>query len=572
MNAKLRSGRACLLGICFSLLGFSWAIATPNSNPASSDSPRPSPRTVGSGLRFSNPFLLAGQDPTFPSGGNTATDPGGYDLGDVFFGSQFTRYVTALGGVRPYSFTMAGQPGISGVTLDPSGRLSGALQSNSPQNFNGIVTDAAGVSRLGYFRLFGQTPIPGEFRFEMDRLPLARVGADYITNLEATNQDAATVFSVVPGSVVLNGSPLANLEANGLTLAQDGNLAGRPLNSGTLTFVARAMKGGVIAFNRAGTAPDQSFAINIAVQTAVQSVMATQISTLTGNFAGKQVPTFQLSAFINMLPQPAGSLNGRHFVFRLGGQTFSASLNGAGIGRTSNGRVSVSTLSGSTFLQLHLRDSALLKIVSSSVADGSHQTLVAEIELGSTFLGTEPIEFSVRNRNGRFKLSYNILKDRQIGGLFQIANATAQDSFFGQGTQFHIGFLISNVKGQSTSDFGIPQSATVRIGPGFVQSLPLKGGHNNFNGQVFGSANAHINLASKFGTVNTAFLPQSETNIAPVSISNNSPQTLLFGLDLQTTTQLFSGDTSELLFPLIVVFVFDPFFDNGDDFFDCGGD
>ena len=552
------------LGLCFSFAGFSWAIAT---SPATPDIGTPSgkeARAVGSGLQFSNPFLQPGQDPQFPNGGNAGLDPNGYDLGDACLGSQLVRFVSAVGGVHPYNFSVIGAQSSPGLTLDPSGRLSGALQAGTPQSFNALVADPAGASRFGYFRLTAKNFSPGDFRFEMDRLPLAQVGVDYITNIEACNQDATTVFSVVPQSVFLNNGQIPNLESTGLTLSKDGNLAGRTLDSGTLTFTARATKGSSIALNRAGTAPDQAFTINIAAQTSVQSVLATTHATLRGDFSGRHAPTFTMTAVINTLNQNAPTQNapafsGQRFALRLGGQTFETTLNAAG--QSGRGKLRVSLFSSATLMQVQIRDSAFLNLLNqSAVADGSHVRLVAEIEIGTAFIGTEIIEFTVRNRHGNFQLSYNLNRDRQVSGLFQISSVTAQDAFAG-GTQFRAGFLISNVKGQSNLEFGTPQSATVRIGPGFVQNVPLRGGRT-VAGSSAGVFSLALNPTQKFGVLTTLPLPQSQTGIQPLFASNNV-QTFLMGLDVQTNTLSFSGDASQQIVPVTVVFIFVPlFFDN----------
>ena len=50
------------------LIGFSWALATPNAQNSDGNPPK-LPAVVGHGLTFSNPFLLPGQDAQFPAGG-----------------------------------------------------------------------------------------------------------------------------------------------------------------------------------------------------------------------------------------------------------------------------------------------------------------------------------------------------------------------------------------------------------------------------------------------------------------------------------------------------------------------
>src|SRR5476651_1985555 len=79
------------LPLCFAAAAFSFALATAIP-PSDSGSPNAAgraavqSRSVGSPLRFTNPFLQAGTDPLFPAGGNTANGPNGFDLGDALQG------------------------------------------------------------------------------------------------------------------------------------------------------------------------------------------------------------------------------------------------------------------------------------------------------------------------------------------------------------------------------------------------------------------------------------------------------------------------------------------------------
>src|SRR5471030_187489 len=80
----------------------SWALCTPIDPAARSAPDAAGNRFVGSNLHFSNPFLAGSQTAQFPAGGNTATDPQGFDLCDVAMGSQVSRYISAVDGVIPY--------------------------------------------------------------------------------------------------------------------------------------------------------------------------------------------------------------------------------------------------------------------------------------------------------------------------------------------------------------------------------------------------------------------------------------------------------------------------------------
>ena len=203
--------RTLLCGLFLAALGFSWALATSPTAPAPSC--KAGLRGAAAQLRFSNPFLLAGTDPLFAKGGDVTPDPAGFDLGDALGGSQILRYVNALGGFQPYTFTSSsiGSSGSAGLKLDLSGLVTGAVTvaGTAPATFTVEVLDAAGDARSGYFRVNTAVPRSGEFRFALDRVPAAQVGVDYITILETLGTSpASTFFSVVSGKRGLYLLPL----------------------------------------------------------------------------------------------------------------------------------------------------------------------------------------------------------------------------------------------------------------------------------------------------------------------------------------------------------------------------
>ncbi|HYG77804.1 MAG TPA: putative Ig domain-containing protein [Planctomycetota bacterium] len=544
MNAPYRrhTMHGALLGLLAASVAFSYALAT-SADGRGLDGRSVDPRIVGTNLRISNPFLSAGADANFPAGGDVASDPDGFDLGDACFGSNFVRYISALGGVQHYRFTSANLP--SGVTLDPSGRLSGTIATNTAASFNATLTDAAGVTRNGYFRLFGFVCPPGEFRFAQDRLPAAQVGHDYITRVEALGATTATEFSVVSGSVQFNGVTISDLETAGLQLFRDGTLAGRPLAPGTLAFTARATRGSQLAQNRAGAGSDQRFTIDIAAEQSIQSVLATlsaQIKGFSGFLGGSQA-TFSFS--INTEGRSNTDFANARFVIRVAGATFSTTLDSFGQSRTNNFRVQLDSVRGTLKVQIREQDFAAL-LGSGNIADRNKATVIVEVELGTTFIGTEAIQFDTRNRRGRYQLTYKLGKHRQLGGLFQIVALQAAD--FSNGTAFKTTFLISHVKGRTDIEFGTPRQATVHIGQGFSQTVSLRRGRGVFGGP--GVRSLKIDGKRKVGTLQTYSLPQSQTGIPPAS-STSATQTFLLGMDIDTSTTFIQGDASKKIFPVI---------------------
>lgn len=543
--------RGAGLGCLLAALGFSWALATTS---APSAPPRAATfRAAATSLRFSNPFLLPGVDAQFPSGGSTANDPNGFDLGDIAIGSQLVRYVNALGGFQPYTFVSQsiGSSGSAGLKLDPSGRVTGIIPASgtAPAAFTAQVVDATGDMRTGYFRVATTPAALGEFRFAMDRLPAAQVGVDYISNLQTIGGSPdATHFSVVPGSVRLNGAVIADLEYAGLTLSQDGTLAGRPLADGTLSFTARATNGAAVARDRTNSQPDQPLTISVAMESAVQSIMATTNALIKGDRGRPDQGFVSLQALVNLDGYSFAEFAGGRFVLRLGGATFQTTLNSVAQSRSGNLRVNLDAVRGRVKVQLRNTDMAAV-IEPRSLTDHGSRTVVVEIEIGTTFRATEAVEFDVRSADSNdFKMQYRLGKQRQLGGLFQITKVKAADSF--EGTAFRTNFLISHVKGRSEVTFGRGRQATVYIGPSFVTTVPLFGGRGRFAPP--GLSLLRINPSNKTGMLQTYPLTEAQTGIPPASQSGGQMATFLLSIDLTTNTTLFSGDASQRIFPVVL--------------------
>ena len=549
-----------LSGVLAAMLGFSWALATTCASRGLAPERQAGSRSVGSGLLFSNPFLLPGQSPQFPNGGCVGAMllPGqnpqfpnggcvgasnGYDLGDACLGSEIVRFISALGGVRPYSFssTTIGISNSAELSLDQTGHVTGVISSGSGTGFTAVVADPSGLSNSGVFLLNTRAFSPNVFRFAMDRLPSGQVGLDYITRIEAINGDAFTVFSVVGGSVTYNGSPIAGLEFAGLTLFKDGTLAGRPLASGTMAFTARASKNGTLAFNRSNSAPDQTFTLNLEPQTSVQSTLAT-VSASLSNSPGLRGNSFLLTGIINTNGLNSSAFANNKFVLRIGGETFQTTLDAGGQSRSGNVLVRLAAPNGT--LRVQLKNTDLSSVLSQGLAvDSLHAILVVEIEIGSTFVATEALRFRTRNGRGSSQFLYELGRDIQLGGLFQIVFLKAHNS--SSGISFKATFLASHVRGQSNIGFGLGLGATVRIGPSFSQQLPLKLSRGAF---VPAIQFLKVDTLHKICRLTTTPLPGIQTGVQPPTNAGVS-QTFLLGFDLNTTTVFFSGEASRTNFP-----------------------
>jgi hypothetical protein len=532
-----RRSTTLLLGFACTILGFSWALAT--SAPAHSRAAAVSARSVGSQLRISNPFLLPGQDAQFPSGGDPSADPDGFDLGDATLGSQLVRYISGLGGVRPYRFAFApvGSASGTGLSLESSGRVVGAATAAGPNSlsFGALLTDASGGTRSGVFRLGLETS--QSFRFAIDRLPSAQIGQDYFTKVEVLGGDASTtLFSVVASSISINGVAVNDLESQGLTLFEDGTLAGRPLNSGRLVFTARATRGSARALNRGGTAEDQVLSGDVAAVGGIQSQLATVKAMLRGGKPSKDV--LDLQVLINAAGRMPADFANKTLELRFAGKTFQTTLDASGQSRSGNLRSSLSS-SGSLRLQLRNQDFRGL-FGATALPDRSTQTATLAIRIGESFIATEPIFFHVKSRRGAFQLSYRLGKDRQLSGLFQIVSVKTSDS--AEGTAYQAKFMLAHIRGYSELLFDQAQQATVKIGSNFTQTVSLSRGRGKFFGG--GIANLKIDTKRKVGTLTTTRLTEAQTGFKSAAAATGQTQVFLMNLKLSTPTLDFEGDAS----------------------------
>jgi len=537
------TSRVLLGGIVAALAGFSFALATSDSRSAEFAA-RAQSRIVGTGLRFTNPFLLPGQDSEFPSGGDVANDPDGFDLGDAVFGSQIVRYLTAANGVSPYIFSSPDLSAGSGLVLDSDGKLTGAVPvgSSSPAKFTGRVDDTSGLRRTGRFVLNVLAQSAATFRFAHDRLSSAQVGQDYITNIEVLNTGSGTVFSVASGSITFNGAAVANLEAVGLRLFPDGTIAGRPLNSGTLTFTANATRQGVQALDRSGTRIGQPLTISIAPRNSVQSVLAVNSSTIRLGKPGRDSLAMQL--FVNSDGLRQEDFANQEFILRVGNRVFRGALNQRGQINTRFFKATFAALKGSLKLTITRED--LSDLFTPVPTSGTHDVVI-QLQIGQSFLGTDVIRYNVRARRTNTQLQYRLNKDTPLGGLFQITSLVAADFF--EGTAFKARFLIAPVRSSNVS-FGTATDATVHIGQGFNQTLRLFNNRGSFPPD--GVRRININPRTKIGQIETYPLTQSQTGVPPAPQSGGRLQTFLLGLELGTTTQLFFGEASRRIFPVVL--------------------
>ena len=415
--------RALAMGIVFAAAGFCLAISNYDK-----ESQGVAARGVGTSLalRFTNPAM--------------AGAPTEYDLGDAAYGSSVTRYITAEGGLKPYRFTseepLSLADAIAGYQTTLALGLSGVLSGNLPpvgtvvanrphikslgvEGFQFQVTARDGRSigsgTLGIItgifdlRLYDSAKVP--FRFAMDKIPGARLGASYLTTLDTVGGQGTKTYSVV--SIINTGTGLPVLMNNlGLYVSADGAITGCPLLLGTFTLTVRCTDSRhQIALNRAGAAKDQAFTLTVLDQPITSSELTTLMCRVRGNLLAGGHDVLQYTGVLNTMGLNAKALLNSAFSFRFGGLLVSGRLNRTG------------------YYTAMLADQSIVKVnfhpvigtVTVAISYGSFSTALSaatlakgltrepvEVTLGSAVACSEIIDLNTRVGDTRYELDYLI--------------------------------------------------------------------------------------------------------------------------------------------------------------------
>ncbi len=149
-------------------------------------------------------------------------------LPDGAVGSAYSQSLSAFGGTVPYSFSVSGTLP-PGITMGPTGLLSGTPSSPGSYTFSAIVTDST-TGDGPYVKSFPYTLViaPGNLSLS-PTVPDATLGRAYAHALSATGGTAPYTFALLYGAL-----------PEGLSLGPDGLISGTPREEGTLHFVVFA--------------------------------------------------------------------------------------------------------------------------------------------------------------------------------------------------------------------------------------------------------------------------------------------------------------------------------------------
>ena len=147
-------------------------------------------------------------------------------LPSVIIGSPYSQTLQATGGTGPYAWSITSGALPSGLTLSPSGILSGTPAVSGPASFTATVTDAGTPAQsASVVKTLSVTPLP--LSVTAPALPAVRAGTAYSQSFQVSGGTAPYSWSVTAGTLPA-----------GLALATSGTLSGTPSGSGNSTFTA----------------------------------------------------------------------------------------------------------------------------------------------------------------------------------------------------------------------------------------------------------------------------------------------------------------------------------------------
>jgi uncharacterized protein (TIGR03437 family) len=141
-------------------------------------------------------------------------------------GSPYSAPITASGGQAPYEFIINGGSLPGGLTLASNGTISGTPTSNGNFAFTVRVTDNTGATATRDFNLsIGGT---GTLSINTTVLPPAPLGQPYNASIQVSGGVTPYTFSIIGGAL-----------PPGISLQNNGGLAGTPTQAGTYSFILR---------------------------------------------------------------------------------------------------------------------------------------------------------------------------------------------------------------------------------------------------------------------------------------------------------------------------------------------
>jgi hypothetical protein len=140
-------------------------------------------------------------------------------------GSPYSQALTAVGGVTPYSWSIAAGSLPPGLSLSGIGDITGTPTNLGTFNFTARVTDSLSATVTKGLAI---TILSPTLTITTDVLPDSIVGATYSQTLAASGGTTPYTWSVVWGAL-----------PDGLSLSSAGLVSGTPTNAGTFSFIVQ---------------------------------------------------------------------------------------------------------------------------------------------------------------------------------------------------------------------------------------------------------------------------------------------------------------------------------------------
>ncbi len=505
MRTVLGSPRySALIGLLAAAVGFSYALATSNTDSAGIRSVT-NPRQH---LTFVNPFVPSSTD---------------RDLGDAALGSTITRYIRASGGTPPYRFvsdrTTLGPDGtplfnghttlgeaeialpagahpsqsttavfLNGLLKGQIGDKTGTITDGTPLRFDVTVADSLGSNPNKHFETFRITLVDSSaFKFAQTTLSNGVDFRKYYDKLEVVAGNGPYTFSA--SNITLNGSAttpdniaITSLSVLGLFLNKNtGVISGRPIYAGTYSFLATCVDSkGSIALSRDKSTAGQVIAFTVDENTRVSSELFSLKMSIKGDTNNPGKDSIKYSGLLDLGDSQVSDLDGLGVTLAIGNYTSPTVTLTGGAGSTagppamsvkigSDGSVSVS-ISGDSFGQAQ-------SIITNSQLANNEIVLTCVLTIGDAtnaakpvFQNPELLRFSVKAKSSKFDLEYKF-GPNNLGGGFLITSVAGKDDKQEDGDSWMIKFIALPPDQKKLSSFGTIVASTVGIGTDFTNSI-----------------------------------------------------------------------------------------------------
>jgi hypothetical protein len=553
--------RAACIAMVMALAAFSYAIATAGRGievaPAAG-------RAISSNLNFANPFV----DPTLAS----TLDR---DIGDAVIGSAVLRHITALGGVKPYTFTTTTLASNTSLGLDSDGLFHtvpvttvGTVTTYGPLTgtpglfrFNVTVKDSFGSqghSKTEPYRLNILANTVNAFRFAISGLSDGQQYREYVDNIAVINGKAP--FKYTATGITLAGKAVSTLESIGLTIGSDGTVFGVPLQSGLLTFTANVTDAtGAKALARSGTGVGQTISLTINANVTLNNTVVCTALTASGDTTTGGKDKLSISGLFN--PGIFSKLTGNVTV-QVNGYTISGAIGAkgkvTGLSLQALATAKVPALTGTispkgTFKFTVSNESfGRNNLIAVSPVTGLQLNTMVHVTIGNSVDGMNSISAFNKGKGTKFSFSYKLgtfnktgVINPTLGGAFILTSVSGKDDTKGgTGDSWKVALVaVPPGGGAAPVVFAGATSASVSIGNSFTDTEAVTSNKGVVKtGKLDTKTNnklTKLQLSEKGkGSYQTSFIASSQTGI-PLGTAGSSA-----GVNYTTNVTLLNGSTA----------------------------